>query len=183
MAYKVAVFVGSIRADSLNKKLAHAVTKLAGDRIDCNFVDISRLPLFSQDLEAQTPEPVKKLKSEIEAAQAVWFFTPEYNRGIPGVLKNAIDWASRPYGKNSFAGKPGAVAGASVGAIGTAIAQQQLRNSLAYLDVATLGQPEVFVHVKDDTFDASGNLANESVKKFLQGYADKYVAWLDKNLK
>jgi chromate reductase len=183
MAYKVAVIVGSIRAESLNKKLAHAVTKLAGDRIDCNFIDIAGLPLFSQDLEANTPEPVRKLKSEIEAAQALWFFTPEYNRGVPGVLKNAIDWGSRPYGKNSFAGKPAAVAGASVGTIGTAIAQQQLRNSLAYLDVPTLGQPEVFVHAKDGTFDANGNLASEGTKQFLQGYADKYVAWLDKFLK
>ncbi|KAG0163443.1 hypothetical protein DFQ30_000144 [Apophysomyces sp. BC1015] len=173
---------GQIPAAELRRKLAHAVARRAGDRLDCHFVDIASLPLFSQDLEARVPEPVSKLKADIEAAQALWFFTPEYNRGMPGVLKNAIDWASRPYGKNSFAGKPAAVAGASIGTIGTAIAQQQLRNALAYLDVPTLGQPEVFLHVKDDTFDAGGNIANAGTKQFLQGFADRYVEWLDKLL-
>ncbi|WXJ77514.1 NADPH-dependent FMN reductase (plasmid) [Mycetohabitans endofungorum] len=183
MAYKVAVIVGSIRVDSWNKKLAHALARLAGDRLECRFIDIATLPLFSEDLEVQMPEPVSRLKLDIEAAQALWFFTPEYNRGLPGVLKNAIDWASRPYGKSSFAGKPAAVAGASIGTIGTAIAQQQLRNVLAYLDVPTLGQPEVFLHVKDDTFNADGDIANARTKQFLQGFADRYVEWLDKLLK
>src|SRR5690606_33755464 len=106
--------------------------------------------------------------------------TPEYNRSIPGVLKNAIDHASRPYGQSAWAGKPAGVVGASVGAIGTAMAQQHLRNVLAYLDVPTLGQPEAFIHAKDGLFDAEGNIGSGS-KAFLQGWMDAYVAWVEQH--
>ena len=123
------------------------------------------------------PAPVKRLKGEIEAASGLLFVTPEYNRSIPGVLKNAIDHASRPYGQSAFAGKPAAVIGASVGAIGTAVAQQHLRGMLAYLDMPTLGQPEVFIQVKEGLFDAAGEIGPDS-RKFLQGWMDRYVAWI-----
>lgn len=124
---------------------------------------------------------MKRLKSEIAAAQGLLFVTPEYNRSIPGVLKNAIDHASRPYGQSAFAGKPGGVIGVSVGAIGTAVAQQHLRNVLAYLDVPTLGQPEVFIQAKEGLFNPDGSIGTES-RQFLQGWVDRYMAWVEKNL-
>ena len=114
----------------------------------------------------------------MSSADALLFVTPEYNRSIPGVLKNAIDIASRPWGTNSFAGRPGAVIGVSVGATGTALAQQHLRNVLAYLDVPTLGQPEVFIQNKEGLFDADGKIGSEGTQKFLQGFVDRYVEWV-----
>jgi chromate reductase len=123
-------------------------------------------------------EPV--LKAEIGAANGLLFVTPEYNRSIPGVLKNAIDNASRPYGQSAWAGKPAGVLGISVGAIGTAVAQQHLRTILAYLDVPTLGQPEVFIQMKDGLFEADGSIGAAS-QKFLQGWMDRYVAWIKKH--
>ncbi|MBC7982833.1 MAG: NAD(P)H-dependent oxidoreductase, partial [Candidatus Obscuribacterales bacterium] len=136
------------------------------------------LPLYNQDDDTSPAEPVKRLKSEIKSAQALLFVTPEYNRSIPGVLKNAIDHASRPYGQSAWDGKPAGVLGVSVGAIGTAVAQQHLRNILAYLNVPTLDQPEAFIHAKEGLFGEGGNIANESSKKFLQTWMDRYVAWV-----
>jgi chromate reductase len=124
---------------------------------------------------------VVRLKGEVKAAQGLLFVTPEYNRSIPGVLKNALDHASRPYGQSAWGGKPAGVIGASVGAIGTALAQQHLRNVLAYLDVPTLGQPEGFIHAKEGLFDADGNVG-EGSRKFLQGWVDAYVAWVKKHI-
>ena len=124
---------------------------------------------------------MKRLKSEIAAAQGLIFVTPEYNRSMPGVLKNAIDHASRPYGQSAWAGKPAGVIGVSVGAIGTAIAQQHLRNMLAYLDVPTLGQPEAFIQVKEGLFDDKRQYRRGRRKKFLQGWIDKYVAWVKRH--
>jgi len=123
---------------------------------------------------------VKRLKAGIAAAQGLLFVTPEYNRSMPGVLKNALDHASRPYGQSAWAGKPAGVLGVSVGAIGTAMAQQHLRNVLAYLDVPTLGQPEAFVHAKEGLFDANGDIGPDS-RKFLQGWMDRYVGWVKKH--
>ena len=144
----VAVLVGSLRKASINRRLAHAVARLAPPDFQFDQVQIGQLPLYNQDFDADYPAAGRQLKQQIEAADAVLIATPEYNRSIPGVLKNAIDLASRPWGTNSFAGKPGAVIGASIGATGSALAQQHVRNVLAYLDVATLGQPEVFVHFR-----------------------------------
>ena len=118
------------------------------------------------------------MKSEIQRSQGVIFVTPEYNRSLPGVLKNAIDHASRPYGQSAWAGKPAGIIGASIGAIGTAIAQQHLRNVLGYLDMPTMGQPEVFLKVDDKFFDGSGGVADADSKKFLQSWMDKYVQWV-----
>ena len=179
--YQIAVVVGSLRRDSFNRQLANAVIALAPPDFSFKHVRIDDLPLYNQDDDSNQADPVKRLKAEITAAQAILFVTPEYNRSIPGVLKNAIDHASRPYGQSAWTGKPAGVIGASVGAAGTSMAQQHLRNMLAYLDMPTLGQPEVFIHVKDGLFDEGGNLANAESKAFLQGWMDRYVAWVKKH--
>lgn len=174
----VAVFVGSLREGSYNRMLAKAIEQLMPADFTFSHVRIDNLPLYSQDFDGDYPAEPARLKREVDAADALLFVTPEYNRSIPGVLKNAIDIASRPWGKNSFAGKPAGVLGISVGAIGTALAQQHLRNVLAYLDVPTLGQPEVFLQHKEGFFDADGGIANDDTRKFLQGWVDRYVAWI-----
>jgi chromate reductase len=179
---KVAVLVGSLRKDSINRKLALALAKLAPSRFTFEHVRIDDLPLYNQDRDGNPPEQATRIKREVESADALLFVTPEYNRSIPGVLKNALDTASRPYGKNSFAGKPAGVLGASVGAIGTAVAQQHLRTVLAYLDVPTLGQPEAFIQFTEGLFDDAGGVSNEGTRKFLQGWVDKYVSWVDTHL-
>lgn len=178
--YRIAVMVGSIRRDSFNRRLANAIVKLAPPEFSFRFVPISELPLYSQDDDAYPAEPVLRLKGEIKAADGLLFVTPEYNRSIPGVLKNAIDHASRPYGQNAWAGKPAGVLGISIGTIGTALAQQHLRNVLAYLDVPTLGQPEVFLQAKEGLFDESGDIGGGS-KEFLQDWVNRYVAFVRKH--
>jgi len=179
--YQIAVVVGSLRRDSFNTKFAKAIAKLAPPEFSFKQVQIGDLPLYNQDDDASQAESVKRLKGEIKAAQGLLFVTPEYNRSIPGVLKNAIDHASRPYGQSVWAGKPAGVLGVSVGAIGTSLAQQHLRNILAYLDVPTLGQPEAFIQAKEGLFDQAGNIGADS-KKFLQGWMDHYVAWVKKHV-
>ena len=178
--YQIAVVVGSLRRDSLNRKLATALARLAPPEFSFKQVEIGDLPLYNQDDDTSPAESVKRLKGEISAAQGLLFFTPEYNRSIPGVLKNALDHASRPYGQSVWKGKPAGVIGVSIGAIGTALAQQHLRNILAYLDVPTLGQPEAFIQAKDGLFDADGNVG-EGSKQFLQGWVDQYVAWVKRH--
>jgi chromate reductase len=178
--YQIAVVVGSLRRESFNRKLADAVTKLGPPEFSFKHLTISDLPLYNQDDDGNPAEPVRQLKRDIGESQGLLFVTPEYNRSMPGVLKNALDHASRPYGQNAWAGKPAGVMGASIGAIGTAIAQQHLRLSLAYLDVPTLGQPEAFIQVKEDLFDEAGNIGNEGSKKFLQSWMDRYVEWVKK---
>jgi chromate reductase len=178
--YKIAVVVGSLRKDSFNRKLAIAIAKLAPSEFSFKQVQIGDLPLYNQDDDANQAESVKRMKNEIKAAQGLLFVTAEYNRSIPGVLKNAIDHASRPYGQNAWEGKPAGVLGASIGVAGTAMAQQHLRNVLAYLNVPTLGQPEAFIHVKDGLFDEAGNVGADS-KQFLQNWMERYVAWVKKH--
>ena len=175
--YQIAVIVGSLRRDSFNRKLACAMARLAPSDFSFKQLEIGDLPLYNQDDDSNPVASVKRLKAEILAAQGLLFVTPEYNRSVPGVLKNAIDHASRPYGQSAWAGKPAGVLGVSVGATGTCMAQQHLRNILAYLDVSTLGQPEAFIHAKDGLFDEAGNIG-EGSKKFLQGWMDQYVAWI-----
>lgn len=175
---KIAVLVGSLRKGSHNRALALALEQLATGRARFEYVEIGDLPLYNQDLDTSYPAQGVRLKQQIRDADAVLFVTPEYNRSIPGVLKNAIDLGSRPYGDSAFAGKPAAVAGASIGVIGTALAQQHLRNVLAYLDMPVLGQPEVFLHFKDDLIDPAGRISNEGTQKFLQGFVDTFLAWI-----
>jgi chromate reductase len=178
--YQIAVIVGSLRTDSFNRKLASAIVKLAPAEFSFKQVQIGDLSLYNQDDDANQAESVKRLKHEIKSAQGLLFVTPEYNRSIPGVLKNAIDHVSRPYGQSAWAGKPAGVLGVSPGAMGTAMAQQHLRNILATLDVPTLGQPEAFIHVKDGLFDEGGNIGADN-RKFLQNWMDHYAAWVKKH--
>ena len=175
--YQIAVVVGSLRKDSYNRALATALAKLAPAEFTFKQVEIGDLPLYNQDDDANQAPAVKRLKSEIEAAQGLLFLTPEYNRSVPGVLKNAIDHASRPYGQNSWAGKPAGVIGVSIGVIGTALAQQHLRSVLAILDVPTLGVPEVYLQWQEGLIDADGNIGPNS-RAFLQGWMDRFVAWV-----
>jgi chromate reductase len=177
--YAIAVIVGSLRHDSFNRKLASAIVKLAPPEFSFNEVQIGDLPLYNQDDDTNQASTVKRMKSEIVAAQGLLFVTPEYNRSVPGVLKNAIDHASRPYGQSAWAGKPAGVLGASPGSTGTSMAQQHLRNILATLNVPTLCQPEAFIQINDELFDETGNIGAGS-KKFLQNWMDKYVAWVKK---
>ncbi len=178
--YQIAVIVGSLRRDSFNRQLANAIVKLAPSEFSFKQVQIGDLPLYNQDDDANQAASVLRLKNDIKTAQGLLFVTAEYNRSIPGVLKNAIDHASRPYGQSAWTGKPAGVLGVSVGAIGTALAQQHLRNVLAYLDVPVLGQPEAFIQATEGLFDTAGNLGPES-KTFLQSWIDSYVAWVKKH--
>lgn len=178
--YQIAVVVGSLRKDSFNRKLAQALTRLGPPEFSFKPLEIGDLPLYNQDDDGNQADSVKRLKAEITASQGLLFVTPEYNRSIPGVLKNAIDNASRPYGQSAWAGKPAGVIGVSIGAIGSALAQQHLRNILAYLDAPTMGQPEAFIQANDKLFDEAGNIGLAS-KDFLQGWMDRYVAWVKKH--
>ena len=178
--YSIAVFVGSLRDGSINRRLADALVKRGPADFAFLRVPIGDLPLYNQDDDATPAEPVKRLKAAIAGARGLLFITPEYNRSVPGVLKNAIDHASRPYGKSAWTGKPAGVIGASVGPMGTAMAQQHLRNVLAYLDVPTLGQPEGFLHAKDGMFDSVGDV-DAPTAKFLQTWMDRYVAFVRQN--
>lgn len=173
---KVAVFVGSLRKDSLNKKLADALERVAEPGTEFVHIDIN-MPLFNQDLEKSFPAEVQAAKDVVESADAVLILTPEYNRSVPGVLKNAIDWISRPYGNNSFAGKPVAIAGASIGPIGTAVAQNALQHVLTYLDMKVLGQPEVYFPVAQELFDDEGNL-DEAREAELRQFMQKFHDWI-----
>lgn len=174
----IAVLVGSLRRASYNRQLALALETLAGERARFVHLQIGDLPLYDQDRDEDYPAQGNRLKQQLRLADGVLFVTPEYNRSIPGVLKNAIDTASRPYGDSAFAGKPAAVAGISVGAIGTALAQQHLRNVLAYLDMPVLGQPEVFLQYRDGFFDADGGIANADTRRFLLGFIERLLAWV-----
>lgn len=178
--HTVAVLVGSLRKASINRRLARAVARLAGDRARFEFLEIGDIPLYDQDRDADFPAAGTRLKQQLRAADAVLFVTPEYNRSIPGVLKNAIDTASRPYGDNAFAGKPAAVIGASIGSTGSALAQQHLRNVASYLDLAVLPQPEVFIRFTDGLIDADGVVGNDGTRAFLQGFTDRFLAWIDR---
>lgn len=173
----IAVVVGSLRRDSFNRKFVHALEKLASPEVKFTHLQINNLPLYNQDDDAHPAAAVSQLKAAISSANGLLFATPEYNRSIPGVLKNALDHASRPYGQNAWAGKPAGIVGVSVGATGTALAQQHLRNILAYLDVPTLGQPEMFIQHKEGLFDADGQIGPNS-KKFVEGWLSKYIAWV-----
>ncbi|MEO6110141.1 MAG: NADPH-dependent FMN reductase [Candidatus Saccharimonadales bacterium] len=170
----IAVFVGSIREKSFNKQLAQHIERLAPTDTTFTYVDIASLPHFNEELEAEYPASAQAIKDIVEKADGVLFATPEYNRGIPGVLKNAIDWASRPWGTNSFAGKPVAVVGASGGALGTLAAQTQLRSVMVYLDAKIMGQPEVYVTMAGSVFHNDGTI-DEAMTERLANVGAKFV--------
>ena len=177
--FKIAVIVGSLRKDSFNKKLVHALDKLNHPNLQFNIINVNDVPLYNQDNENDLPTPVANFKNEITNADAVLFVTPEYNRSIPGVLKNLIDWGTRPYGKNVWANKPTAIIGTSPGAVGTAVAQSHLRSILVSIGAIVLGQPEVYFIYKNDLIDVNDHVTNEDTKKFLQGFLDKYSSWVE----
>ena len=172
---EIAVIVGSLRRDSLNRKLTDALARLAPPDFRFRYVEIGDLPLYNQDDDANQAAAVKRMKAEIVGADGLLFATPEYNRSISGVLKNALDHGSRPYGQNSWTGKPAGVVGITVGVLGTALAQQHLRNILAALGVDAMPQPDVYLQAKEGFFDADGGIG-EASRGFLQGWMDRFAA-------
>jgi chromate reductase len=170
-------FAGSLRSGSYNKALLRAAVNLLPEDVTLEIFDIDGIPLFNQDLEANIPPKVKEFKSKIREASAILIATPEYNYSVPGVLKNAIDWASRPYGDNPFDGKPVAIISASIGMLGGARAQYHLRQMFVFLNMYPVNGPEVIVPFAQNKFDASGNLVDENTKKFLAQLLQNLVHW------
>jgi chromate reductase, NAD(P)H dehydrogenase (quinone) len=168
--YKVGYFVGSLAVASINRLLSKALVRLAPPELEMTEIPFKDLPLYSYDHDANYPPVAKALKNAIAAVDAVLFVTPEYNRSIPGGLKNAIDWASRPWGKNSFTRKPSAVIGASVGAIGTAVAQQHLRSLLSFCNSPQMNAPEAYIQFTPGLVTADGEVTNASTEEFLRNY-------------
>lgn len=179
--FKIGVVVGSIRKDSYNRQTAHALIKLFPQEFSCQFLDISTLPLYNQDDDNNTPAAVQHFKQQIKACDGIIFVTPEYNRSIPGVLKNALDQASRPYGTNAWDNIPAGIIGVSIGNISTAIAQQHLRNSLAFLNMPTLNQPECFLKWYDGMVE--NEAFSEKTASFMQNWVNAYIAFVKHNHK
>lgn len=178
-AHKIGYLIGSLARASINRKLAGALVKLAPAGLEFREIPIRDLPLYSYDYDEDFPAPARALKQAIADVDAVLIVTPEYNRSIPGALKNAIDWASRPYGHNSLARKPSAVIGASPGKIGTAIAQQHLRGVLGYCNSPQMNAPEAYIQLVKGAIDGEGNVTDESTKKFLSKFMADYKTFLD----
>jgi chromate reductase len=174
--HKLGIIVGSNRRESINRKLAQALANLGGEAFDATFIQIDDLPMYNQDSEQPLPGAVARFKAEVAASDALLFVTPEHNRSIPAVLKNAIDWGGRPYGKSSWPGKPAAVTGTSGGAISTAVAQQHLRAVLANQGLHLMGG-EAYIQFKPDLIDTQGNVTDENVRKFLKSFIDQFAAF------
>jgi chromate reductase, NAD(P)H dehydrogenase (quinone) len=177
----VAVFVGSLRKGSVSRKVANTLATLAPPDMKLETVEIGHLPHYNQDLDATPPPEWMALKERISACDAVLFVTPEYNRSVPGVLKNAIDIASRPYGKSAWNGKPGAVVSASPGAISGFGANHHLRQMLVFLNVPAMPQPEAYIGGADKLFDSDGTLINDGTREFLRKFMAAFAAWVEKN--
>ena len=178
--FTVGYFVGSLSSTSINRKLAAALVKLAPDALELREIPIKDLPLYSQDYDADYPPSALALKQAIADADAVLFVTPEYNRSIPGGLKNAIDWASRPWGQNSFTRKPSAVIGASIGAIGTAVAQQSLRSVLSFCNSPQMNAIEAYIHFTPDLVDDEGNVSKPDTEQFLRDYMVSFHQFIER---
>lgn len=176
MTYRVGYIIGSISEKSINRRLAEALTTVAPAELELVELPIKQLPFYNHDDDDHFPQVGKEFKDAIERCDAVLFVTPEYNRSIPGVLKNAIDMASRPWGENSFAGKPGAVIGTSPGAMATAFAQNQLRGILSFLDVLAMGQPEGYVNFREGMLNDDNSINNEATSQFLTNYMAAFAA-------
>jgi chromate reductase len=179
--WDVAVLVGSLRRDSYNRKMAKALQRLAPPSLRLDIVGIGELPLYDQDDDADPPQNSAAFKDRIQKADAVLFVTPEYNRSVPGVLKNAIDIASRPYGKSAWTGKPAAVVTVSPGAIGGFGANHHLRQSLVFLDMPTLQQPEAYIGGAAELFDAQGNLAKDATRELMKKFLGAFAQWIERN--
>jgi chromate reductase len=176
----IAVFVGSLRKESFTRKVAIALAKLAPPAMKLSIVEIGHLALYNQDLDANPPADWVALKDRIKRADAVLFMTPEYNRSVPGVLKNAIDIASRPYGQSAWDGKPGAVISVSPGAIGGFGAQHHLRQSLVFLNVRAMAQPEAYIGNAATLVDDKGEFANQATREFMTKFLAAFDDWIDR---
>ena len=180
MAYKIAIIVGSLREASINRKVARSICGLRGDNLNCSMIEIGDLPLYNQDYDANPPEQYVRFREQVAAADGVLFVSPEYNRGIPGVLKNAIDIGSRPYGQSVFDKKPAAIVTASPGSIGGFGANHQIRQSCVFLNMPVMQQPEAYLgHVSDDSFDESGCLKEGPLKGLITKLAESFHDWVD----
>ncbi|MFF2315197.1 NADPH-dependent FMN reductase [Arthrobacter sp. NPDC058097] len=180
--YKIGYFVGSLAKASINRTLSQALVRLAPEKLEFTEIPIGDLPLYSYDYDADFPPQARALKDGIEASDGILFISPEYNRSIPGALKNAIDWGSRPWGTNSFARKPTGIIGASPGSIGTAVMQSSMRSVLSFLDAPQLNAPEVYLQFDADAFGLDGEVRNESTEAFLRHYMDEYCAFVERVL-
>ena len=176
--YKVGYLIGSLSSGSINRKLAKALVRLAPPELEMVEVPFRDLPLYSPDYDAKFPPAATAFKDAIAGVDAVLFVTPEYNRSIPGGLKNAIDWASRPYGKNSFTRKPSAVIGASPGAIGTAVAQQHLRSLLGYCNSPQMNAPEAYIQFTPGLISDDGGVTNDKTEEFLRTYMAEFAGFI-----
>jgi chromate reductase len=176
--YKVGYFVGSLSSTSINRELSKALIRLAPDDLEFTEIPIGNLPLYSQDYDADYPAEPRELKQAIARSDAILFVTPEYNRSIPGGLKNALDWASRPWGQNSFDQMPAAVIGASIGQIGTAMAQQSLRGVLSFCNARQMTAPEAYIRYSPEIFPGEGEVADESTRTFLAGYMEQFRTYV-----
>jgi chromate reductase len=180
MAYKIAILVGSLRQDSINRKVARSICALRGDNLDCSMIEIGDLPLYNQDLDTDPPEQWRRFREQVAAADGVLFVSPEYNRGIPGVLKNAIDVGSRPYGQSVFDKKPAAIVTASPGSIGGFGSNHQIRQAAVFLNMPVMQQPEAYLgHVSDDAFDESGCLKEGPLKDLVTVLAHAFAGWVE----
>jgi len=178
--YSIAVLVGSLRKESFSRKTAKALIALAPDSLALEIVDIGRLPIYNQDLEEAPPSAWTEFRERLKGYEGLLFVTPEYNRSVPAVLKNAIDVASRPYGKNVWDGKPGAIVSVSPGALGAFGANHHLRQSLVFLNVPTMAQPEAYVGGAAKIFDESGNLVSDSTRDFLKKFMAAFADWVQR---
>ncbi len=180
MSKQIAVIVGSLRKESFNRKMAKALISLAPKTLSMHIIEIGNLPLYNQDLEDEgtPPAPWTAFREAVKPCDGVLFVTPEYNRSVPGVLKNAIDVGSRPYGKSVWTGKPGAIISVSPGAIGGFGANHHLRQSCVFLDIPTLQQPESYIGNAKELFKQNGEIANESTRDFLQKFINAYADWV-----
>lgn len=176
---KIAVVVGSLRKESINKRLVLALDKLAHPNLVLNTLTIDDIPLYNQDNEANLPAAVARLKKEVISADGVLLVTPEYNRSVPGVLKNIIDWGSRPYGQSCWINKPVSIIGTSPSSVGTGIAQAHLRSVMVSLGAIVMGQPEVYLAYSNDLIDADFTITNDGSRQFLQGFLDAFARWVE----
>ena len=179
-AHSVGYFVGSLSRQSINRKLAQALVRLAPSELSFTELTYSDLPLYNHDYDGNYPQIARDFKAAIAAVDAVLFVTPEYNRSVPGALKNAIDWASRPYGENAFARKPSAVIGASIGAIGTAVGQQHLRSILSFCNSPQMNAPEAYIHFTPGLITDEGEVTNEGTEQFLRDYMEELGRFIDR---
>ena len=177
--YKLAVLVGSLKKESMNKKLAHGLAELGKDLFEFDFLNLESVPMFSEDLEKNLPGPVVELKNKVAEADAMLIVTPEYNRSYPALVKNTLDWCSRPAGQSVLGGKPLAIAGMSPGAVGTAVSQSHLRSIVGFLGMKHLGQPELYLQFNPEFFDASGKIASERTREFLGSFLKSFSGWID----